>query len=249
MKFAERHLAQASDFIVMNGDSFLDVDFGELIGFHREHGGMASMAVRKVPDAARDGTVQMDAHNRVVGFHEKMGMPVPGIINGGVYVFKQSMPQHIQDGPASLEVTFSAIARSWYLCNRTAGNVHKTLGCRRLRPGPKALSHSLSGGSAAIIIRIVVSPKRCRSLTRAVFLDRDGVINRKAPEGDYITRWEDFHVLPGVAAGIRLLNEAGFAVVVITNQRCIAKGLYYRSRIGEDASAHVLLSCARRSCD
>jgi D-glycero-D-manno-heptose 1,7-bisphosphate phosphatase len=62
-------------------------------------------------------------------------------------------------------------------------------------------------------------------VTKAVFLDRDGVINKNAPEGDYITRWEDFHILPGVAEGISLLNRAGFFVIVVTNQRCIAKGL------------------------
>src|ERR1700693_1203380 len=62
-------------------------------------------------------------------------------------------------------------------------------------------------------------------MSRAVFLDRDGVINQNPPEGDYVVRWEDFHVLPGVAEGVALLNRAGFAVIVVTNQRCIAKGL------------------------
>ena len=61
-------------------------------------------------------------------------------------------------------------------------------------------------------------------MSRAVFLDRDGVINQRPPEGDYITRWEDFHFLPGVAEGIALLNHAGFSVIVVTNQRCVAKG-------------------------
>lgn len=62
-------------------------------------------------------------------------------------------------------------------------------------------------------------------MTKAVFLDRDGIINRKPPEGDYVTRWEDFHVLPGVVEGIAQMNRAGFDVIVVTNQRCIAKGL------------------------
>jgi D-glycero-D-manno-heptose 1,7-bisphosphate phosphatase len=62
-------------------------------------------------------------------------------------------------------------------------------------------------------------------MKRAVFLDRDGVINRKAEEGEYITRWEEFHFLPEVAEGIALLNEAGWSVIVISNQRCVAKGL------------------------
>jgi D-glycero-D-manno-heptose 1,7-bisphosphate phosphatase len=62
-------------------------------------------------------------------------------------------------------------------------------------------------------------------MTKAVFLDRDGVINRKAPEGDYITSSEDFQILPGVAEAISLLNRAGLRVIVVTNQRAIAKGL------------------------
>jgi D-glycero-D-manno-heptose 1,7-bisphosphate phosphatase len=62
-------------------------------------------------------------------------------------------------------------------------------------------------------------------MTRAIFLDRDGVINRKPPEGQYVTSWEDFHILPGVVEGIAQLNRAGFSVIVVTNQRCIAKGL------------------------
>jgi D-glycero-D-manno-heptose 1,7-bisphosphate phosphatase len=64
-----------------------------------------------------------------------------------------------------------------------------------------------------------------QAVTRAVFLDRDGVINQKAPGGGYVTRWEDFHLLPGVIEGIAQLNRAGLRVIVVTNQRCVAKGL------------------------
>lgn len=62
-------------------------------------------------------------------------------------------------------------------------------------------------------------------MRKAAFLDRDGVINRKAPEGQYVTIWDSFEFLPQVAEGIHLLHDAGFAVVVITNQRCVAKGM------------------------
>jgi D-glycero-D-manno-heptose 1,7-bisphosphate phosphatase len=62
-------------------------------------------------------------------------------------------------------------------------------------------------------------------MRKAVFLDRDGVINKKAPDGQYVTLWEDFRFLPGVVEGISQLNRAGFFVVVVTNQRCVAKGL------------------------
>jgi D-glycero-D-manno-heptose 1,7-bisphosphate phosphatase len=63
-------------------------------------------------------------------------------------------------------------------------------------------------------------------MNKAAFLDRDGVINRKAPTEDgYITRWEEMQILPGVGEAITLLNRADFRVIVVSNQRCIAKGL------------------------
>jgi histidinol-phosphate phosphatase family protein len=62
-------------------------------------------------------------------------------------------------------------------------------------------------------------------MKRAVFLDRDGVINRVASEGKYIIRWDEMYLLPGVAEAICLLNASGFLVIVVTNQRCVAKGL------------------------
>jgi D-glycero-D-manno-heptose 1,7-bisphosphate phosphatase len=62
-------------------------------------------------------------------------------------------------------------------------------------------------------------------MKKAAFLDRDGVINRKAPEAEYVICWEDMEFLPGSREAIRLLNDAGFFVVVVSNQRCVAKGL------------------------
>lgn len=60
---------------------------------------------------------------------------------------------------------------------------------------------------------------------KAAFLDRDGVINERAAEGSYITKWEEFRILPDVAESVALLNQAGYCVFVVTNQRCIAKEL------------------------
>ena len=59
-----------------------------------------------------------------------------------------------------------------------------------------------------------------------VFLDRDGVINEKMPEGHYVTKWEEFRLLPGVDEAIAHLNRAGVRVIVVSNQRGVALGLY-----------------------
>ena len=58
---------------------------------------------------------------------------------------------------------------------------------------------------------------------RAVFLDRDGTIN---VEREYLHRIEDFAFIPGVPAAIRQLKEAGFRVIVVTNQSGIGRGFF-----------------------
>ena len=62
--------------------------------------------------------------------------------------------------------------------------------------------------------------------TETIFLDRDGVINQKQPEGEYVSSWERFVLLPGVAAAIVALKQAGKRVIVVTNQRGVALGRY-----------------------
>jgi D-glycero-D-manno-heptose 1,7-bisphosphate phosphatase len=61
---------------------------------------------------------------------------------------------------------------------------------------------------------------------RCLFLDRDGVINAKPPDGDYIRHWDQFRLVPEVIAWIRLFKAAGFLTIVLTNQRGIARRLF-----------------------
>lgn len=60
-------------------------------------------------------------------------------------------------------------------------------------------------------------------MAKAVFLDRDGTIN---VERDYLFRCEDFEFISGVPEAIKKLNDAGFLVVVVTNQSGVARGYY-----------------------
>jgi D-glycero-D-manno-heptose 1,7-bisphosphate phosphatase len=58
-----------------------------------------------------------------------------------------------------------------------------------------------------------------------VFLDRDGVLNERPPEHEYVRSVDAFELLPGVEAALRRLSAAGFVLVVVSNQRGIARGL------------------------
>lgn len=70
---------------------------------------------------------------------------------------------------------------------------------------------------------------------QAAFIDRDGVINQELA---YVHRIEDFHLLPGVIDALRLLRQHGFALVVVTNQAGIGRGLYTEADY-EALTAHM----------
>jgi len=61
--------------------------------------------------------------------------------------------------------------------------------------------------------------------SKAIFLDRDGVINVRLPGGAYVTRWKDFTFCEGAVEAMRILRRAGYLLIVVTNQRGVGRGL------------------------
>jgi D-glycero-D-manno-heptose 1,7-bisphosphate phosphatase len=77
---------------------------------------------------------------------------------------------------------------------------------------------------------------------KAAFLDRDGVINSDL---GYVSRWEDFKFLPGSIQGMKLLQDAGYLLIVVTNQSGIARGYFSEDdyRILTATYRSYLLNC------
>ena len=73
--------------------------------------------------------------------------------------------------------------------------------------------------------RSLLSLKCNRNPKRAIFLDRDGIINRKLPEDHYVRTPSEFEILPDVAPALAIMRDLGFTLVVVTNQRGIARGM------------------------
>lgn len=68
---------------------------------------------------------------------------------------------------------------------------------------------------------------------KIAFLDRDGVINEKAAEHDYIKAWSEFVFKEGAIDGIKLLKQKGYKIIVITNQRGIARGIMSKDDLAD----------------
>lgn len=69
----------------------------------------------------------------------------------------------------------------------------------------------------------MTDPHRANGRRPAIFLDRDGVINENLPH--YVKSWDEVHILPGALDALRTLRQTSFAVVVVTNQSAVNRGL------------------------
>jgi D-glycero-alpha-D-manno-heptose 1-phosphate guanylyltransferase len=89
-------------YLVLNGDSFNNIDFESLCNFHRVKSARASMAIASVEDASRYGGVTMNDFGEVISFGEKQDK-TKGTINAGIYILTRSVLDSIPPGTISFE--------------------------------------------------------------------------------------------------------------------------------------------------
>jgi len=89
IKNAERYI-NGTEFLVLNADTFYQAAYSEAFSLYQEMNLDMALVVRRVPDVSRYGSVKIE-QNRVIGFNEKVEEPIPGVINGGIYIMKRSV--------------------------------------------------------------------------------------------------------------------------------------------------------------
>lgn len=109
LRFVVNHL-KSDPVMVMNGDTFIDVNLGDLVADHRATGSDISLVGIQVDSTSRFGRLELDAHGNVQAFLEKSPTNVgAGIVNGGVYLFSRAMlEQLVASTGSSLERDFFA---------------------------------------------------------------------------------------------------------------------------------------------
>jgi NDP-sugar pyrophosphorylase family protein len=91
-------LIRENDVLVMNGDSFCDVDLDALDRAHRSCGAAATLAVLWQSDRRRSGAVTVDDTGRVLAFESRPSVQLPGLINAGVYMLRRDVLNEMQPG-------------------------------------------------------------------------------------------------------------------------------------------------------
>ena len=217
------------DFLLMSGDVMLDVDFNRFINFHKEHQALASLTVHpnnhpfdsslivtEILPASNGG---MPIHtNRVVKWMNKEDerLYYRNVVNAGIEMIS---PQLLEEARAKLpsldkvdldrDVLKPAIESGKIYAYETSEYIKDMGTPERLVEVENDL---LSGKIAAHNLSVK---------QKAVFLDRDGTINKT---NGFLTDINDFELIEGAAEAIKQINKSGYLAVVVTNQPVIARG-------------------------
>jgi NDP-sugar pyrophosphorylase family protein len=97
-------LIESETLLVMNGDSFCDIDLGHFYHWHIARHAQASIVLVSVSDSGRFGMVSINERSQITAFDEKGANFGPGLINAGIYLFKRDIIESLPlREPASLE--------------------------------------------------------------------------------------------------------------------------------------------------
>jgi D,D-heptose 1,7-bisphosphate phosphatase len=198
LSFAAEHLEET--FLLLNGDSFFDTNWLDLMLAIGTCNPAVVMALRRVEDGSRYGVAKLQGE-RVVGFSER-GDRAPGLINGGIYLMHRRILNSLpQEGSLESEV-LPKLSAQGEVCGRVQEGFFVDIGI------PEALAHAQ-----------LEMPKIRRR--PAIFFDRDGTLNVDA---GYTHRQDDLEFIPGAVDAIKRVNDLGFFAFLVTNQAGVAKG-------------------------
>jgi D,D-heptose 1,7-bisphosphate phosphatase len=192
-------------FLLCNGDSLFDTNIAAMLAdaVRDDPEVMGRMMLRQLPDASRSGVVTMDG-DRVTTFRERPPPGTPGIINAGVYLFRRAMLDLLRPD-CSLEADIMpALAAGGSLRGTVGEGYFRDIGV------PEDFDRA---NDELLALRG----------RRALFLDRDGVVNI---DHGHVGSRERFEWVPGALDAIRLATSAGWHVFVVTNQSGVARGFY-----------------------
>lgn len=125
LKRAQEHI-DVPEFLVVNGDSFLEVDLHDLLTFHKQHeSAVTTIVLLRTNDAGRYGSVTVDSSGAILRFREKRNSIKSTLINAGMYLCSSTLWPYIPEGPCSLERCISKPVWSRTLRARTKRLIHR----------------------------------------------------------------------------------------------------------------------------
>ena len=215
-------------FLLLNADSVFDIDFKRFVDYHQAKGGLVTIFTHPnshpydsgVIVAGKDGSVE-----RWLTKEEERPRWYANRVNAGLHVMSPKAlewsgidPETVGtlglDGrPVKVDLDrqiLKPLCGSGRMFCYDSPEYVKDMGTPERY---KAVCSDFRKG--------VIQAKNLRNRQKAVFLDRDGTINRYM---GFLRNIDDFELIPGVAKAIKMINASGYLAVVVTNQPVIARG-------------------------
>lgn len=201
-----QYIDQSKPVIILNGDTFLEVNYSNLIDSHIQSKSDFTIALNKVDDCSRYGIVKTNIKNIVTDFQEKSGKKIKGNINSGIYVINPKIFLQYE-----LEKKFS-FETDFLTKFTTKLNINAF----------KSRNYFIDIGIPEDYQKAVNEiPDKIKN--KALFLDRDGVINI---DHGHVGKIEDFDFIDGIFDLCKKAQEKSYLIIIVTNQAGIAKGYY-----------------------
>lgn len=203
------------DFLLLNADAIFDIDFNRFVDYHRKKGGLVTLFTHPNSHpydsgliiAGNDGSVRQwltkeDARPKYYQNRVNAGLHVlsPSVLNTKIVTSKVDLDRQILKPLAGTGMMYCYDSPEYVKDMGTPERYEAV--CRDFRNG-------------------TVKKKNLLGKQKAIFLDRDGTINRYV---GFLRDIDEFELIDGVAEAIRNINSSGYLAIVVTNQPVIARG-------------------------
>ncbi|GHT91516.1 hypothetical protein FACS1894140_2250 [Spirochaetia bacterium] len=205
----------SDDFLLINGDIIFDVDFSRFIEFHHAHKAVATLAVHPNSHPYDSALLVTDGEHRVIRWlnKEDARQYYKNQVNAGLHILSKDLLSTVRQAAEKVDLD-----RDILKPGLGSGRIYAYNTPEYIKDIGTPDRYAQVGSD---IEQGIVKQRNLLVKQKAVFLDRDGTINKL---NGFITKPEDFELIDGTAEAIRKINSAGYLVIVITNQPVIARG-------------------------
>ena len=213
-------------FLLLNADAAFDVDFNRMVAFHKNHGGLVTLFTHPNSHPYDSGLIIADKNGHVEKWLAKEDVRpqwYDNRVNAGLHVID----------PKVLDISLKFLE-----INKETGYPQGKVDLDRQILKPLCGSNMMFCYDSPEYVKDMGTPERfhqveadykngvvqAKNLTnkqKAVFLDRDGTINKYV---GFLRNIDDLELIEGVAEAIKLINQSGYLAIVVTNQPVIARG-------------------------
>ena len=205
----------SEDFLLLNGDVMFDIDFNKFVKFHNKHKGLVTLFTHPNSHPYDSGLIMADNNKKVISWlskEDERPRYYKNRVNAGLHIISPKVLDKSFDSE-KIDLDRQILKP---LCNMGLMYCYDSPEYVKDMGTPdryRQVSEDFKNN--------IVNSKNLLHKQKAIFLDRDGTINKYV---GFLRNIDDFELIDGVSEAIKKINESGYLAIVVTNQPVIARG-------------------------